>query len=483
MYVNSLYIHNRYLWLTLSFFTLLLAMTACEKLTEVTPPITEITNARTFGSDGNAIAAITGLYTNMQPTFTGVNGLSVHCGLSADELTLSAGVTTSDPRNFVYKNSLFVSSSVGSFNFWTPLYNCLYNCNTALIGLGNTQKLTLAIRQQLLGETLFLRAFYYYYLLALYGDVPLVLGTDYKINASLSRTPARQVWLQIIKDLDSAKHMLSPNYLDGSLLHATLERVRPTQGAAIALLARANLYTSNWKEAEIQASILIENTAVYNLDSLKNVFLKNSKEAIWQLQPVVLGWNAPDATAFIIPPTGLDNQAYAVYLNMRLYNIFEVQDQRRTEWIDSVIVTNTTYYYPHKYKSATYGNPITEYQMILRLGEQYLIRAEARAHQGNINGAQADLNIIRHRAGLPSTTATTQSALLTAILLERRTELFTELGQRWLDLKRTGAVDSTMQQETPLKANGAPWHSYQQVYPIPQADVQSNPHLSQNMGY
>jgi hypothetical protein len=119
--------------------------------------------------------------------------------------------------------------------------------------------------------------------------------------------------------------------------------------------------------------------------------------------------------------------------------------------------------------------------MMLRLAEQYLIRAEARGQQNNISGAQADLNVIRNRAGLPNTTAATQSDLLSAILHERQVELFTELGQRLLDLKRTNNVDNVMRVVTPLK--GGTWNSNWQLYPVPVSDIQKNPALVQNSGY
>ena len=116
--------------------------------------------------------------------------------------------------------------------------------------------------------------------------------------------------------------------------------------------------------------------------------------------------------------------------------------------------------------------------MILRLGEQYLIRAEARAQQGNVSGAWQDLNTIRMRADLgPSA----QPDILAAIGHERQIELFTEMGQRWLDLKRTGQVNAVMEVATPLK--GGSWNSYQQLYPVAQGDIQDDPQLTQNVGY
>ena len=84
---------------------------------------------------------------------------------------------------------------------------------------------------------------------------------------------------------------------------------------------------------------------------------------------------------------------------------------------------------------------------------------------------------------MTGTSASDQPSLLAAILHERQVELFTELGQRWLDLKRTGKVDEVMTVVTPLKANGAQWQSYQQLYPVLFSDIQKNPNLVQNNGY
>ena len=123
--------------------------------------------------------------------------------------------------------------------------------------------------------------------------------------------------------------------------------------------------------------------------------------------------------------------------------------------------------------------------MVLRLGEQYLIRAEARAMLGNIGGAQADLNAIRNRAGLANYSgATDQTSLLSALLTERRHELLCEWGHRWFDLKRTHNIDAVMTSLMLIKSNGATtWQSYKQVYPIPIEALNSSPNLIQNNGY
>ncbi len=119
--------------------------------------------------------------------------------------------------------------------------------------------------------------------------------------------------------------------------------------------------------------------------------------------------------------------------------------------------------------------------MMLRLGEQYLIRSEARTQQDNLPGALADLNAIRLRAGLANTEATTKEEILASLLHERQVELFTESGHRWLDLKRTGTIDNIMPLITTEK--GGIWQTTDQLYPIPADDIQRNKNLIQNSGY
>jgi hypothetical protein len=115
--------------------------------------------------------------------------------------------------------------------------------------------------------------------------------------------------------------------------------------------------------------------------------------------------------------------------------------------------------------------------MVFRLGEQYLIHAEAAAELGNLGTAISDLNTVRARAGLSATTASTQADLLTAIMHERQVELFCEWGNRWLDLNRTGTAG------TVLNAEKGGFQSFMALYPVPFSQIQVNTLLTQNPGY
>jgi hypothetical protein len=466
----------------------LLLQTSCKKLVEVSVPVTAIAGNSAFTSDATAIAVLTAMYAKISGSSLNGAGsipsITLFSGLSGDELTLWSGSTNQQEIAY-YRNNLSSSQGGYGYEFWLGIYPYISSCNSAIEGLTNSSSLTPAVKKQLLGEAYFMRAYFYFYLVNLYGDVALPLSSDYKVNSFLKRTSKSLVYQQIISDLQQSENQLSNSYLDGTLLKPTTERVRPTKWAAAALLARVYVYTGNWINAKTQADSVINNSSLFGLLSLKKVFLKATSgvsEAIWQLQPVNSGWNTEDAKAFIMPSTGpLSVYNLDVYLSNNLLGSFEPGDQRKVNWVDSTIVGTTIYYYPYKYTVNTINAPVTEYIMLLRLGELYLIRAEAKAHQGDLSGAAADLNNIRSRASLSATSASSQSDLLTAIQHERQVELFAELGQRWLDIKRTNSVDSTMNVITPKK--GGIWRSYQQLYPIYYSDIQLNPNLVQNIGY
>jgi hypothetical protein len=115
---------------------------------------------------------------------------------------------------------------------------------------------------------------------------------------------------------------------------------------------------------------------------------------------------------------------------------------------------------------------------VLRLSEQYLIRAEARARQGDLIGAKDDLNVIRNAAGLGNTIAVTDIAIIDAVLRERRVELFTEYGHRFFDLKRYGTVNAILSLVKPG------WEVTDSLLPLPETELLVNPNLlPQNPGY
>lgn len=454
-------------------------VSSCKKLVEVAPPITSMNTGNVFNSDITATAVLTGIYAKMSDNGirNGITAMSLYPELSSDNLALSSDVI--DPTFKAYYQNALSSTNTGAADFWQNIYSVVYAANAAIEGLTRSTSLTPFVKDQLLGEAKFIRAFCYLHLVSLYGAVPLAIESDYRITRLLPRTDTADIYAQIITDLNDAKSLLSNGYMDGYNQVST-ERTTPNKAAATALLARAFLYMGDYVHAKENANAVI-NEPNYDTVPLSETFLKNSKEAIWQLQPVGdFITNTTDAHLFFLPPEGPNPFDNPVYLTPDLINSFQSEDLRKRIWIDSVVVGTNIFYFPAKYKAKDYFSPVTEYTMILRLSEIYLIRAEAEAKTGDLSAAIDDLNVIRAKAGLPSLSGLSTDEFLASLVIERRHELFAEWGHRWLDLKRFGLCDQILG-----NIKGTSWQSTDQLYPIPQNDIDKNPALKghQNPGY
>ncbi|WP_316837880.1 RagB/SusD family nutrient uptake outer membrane protein [Pedobacter nutrimenti] len=451
----------------------ILIQISCKKFIDVGPPKNSLVQQTVFQNDDQAISAVTGIYAQMafSNSYASGGNLSVTClsGLSSDELFgYSAGTLP------FYENQLN-ADLLGPQLLYSGPYGSIYSANAILEGLANQNGVTPQIKMQIQGEALFTRAFAYFYLVNLYGPVPLQLTTDYKITEVSSRASVSQIYDQILLDLKAAENLLTDSY-------PTTERVRPNKSAAQAMLARTYLYLNDWKNAEKYASIVIAKKDTYALVDLNSVFSANSKEAIWQLMPTANS-NTQDGFLFILNTTPT-----AVSLSKNLVqNGFEINDKRRTSWTNSITIGSSTYYYPYKYK-IKFSATVTEYSMVLRLAEQYLIRAEARINNGSIDLGITDLNLLRDRARpepttdvpnpIPALTSTlTKEAALLAVEKERRVELFSEWGHRWFDIKRTKRA------EILLGSIKSHWKPTAILYPIPQEELNRNHNITQNNGY
>jgi starch-binding outer membrane protein, SusD/RagB family len=439
---------------------------SCKKFVEVSPPPNQLSSGNVFTSDASATSAVTGIYTRMSayPGFAsgGSNSISLLCGLSADDFQNF----TSDPNYIGFANNSISVNNSYNLGLWKDAYQYIYTTNAILEGLNSSSGVSLAVKNELIGESKFVRAFCYFYLTNLFGDVPLNLTSNYQVNEYSPRTSSTTVYQQITADLKDAQSLLSPDYS-----FSNGERVRPNKWVATALLSRAYLYQNKWDSAEAQANSIINYNTLFSLTGLDSVFLANSNEAIWQLLPVDPGLNTQDGYNYI-----LNAQPTLVSLDSFLLNAFEIGDNRFANWVSSFTDGTNVWYFPFKYKVKT-SSTLTEYSIVFRLAEQYLIRSEARTEQNNIAGAQADLNLIRHRAGLNSTVANDQPSLLSAIAHERQVELFSEFGHRWLDLKRTNQADVILGSEKPG------WSANAKLYPIPSIEIIGNKSVSQNPGY
>jgi len=466
---------------------------SCNKLVEIPDPKDTLTTTKVFSTDAQAQSAMAGLLSTMingtysisfQPNGFSNGMLTYLNGLSADELTVVA--------NGAGKNQFNTNTLMAGVQdpIWATAYRSVYDANAIIEGIeaSTSPMLKPQTRVMLTAEAKFIRAFSYFYLVNTYGDVPLVLTTDFNKTVNLPRTAVAIVYQQMINDLTDAVNALSADYAAGGG-----ERIRPNKWAAKALLARVYLFTGNNAGAIKESTDVIAQNSLYQMQmtDLDQVFLKNNSEAIWQLQQNSENKDFGNATpeGYYLQPNSL-GAIYAV-ISDELMNAFEPGDFRKSSWLNSTVFPagGSTYIYPYKYKVGLSNRVIgaapsvetKEYYMALRLAEQYLIRAEAEAINGQSDAAIDDLNVIRKRAGLGDLPKTlTRDALLAAVAKERQTELFVEWGHRWMDLKRTGKASSVLS-AIPLKQ---PWlGDYQLLYPIPVDEIRKDHFLIQNPKY
>lgn len=446
-----------------------LSFASCKKLIEIPAnPPSAITQQEQFADSSTTMTAIAGVYTyNAGNGFAYSDGtLTSSCALSADELSYAQ---TDDAQQFYSYNLTPLNNEI--INLWGIPYQSIYQVNAVLNGITGNSALSASFQKQITGEMEVVRALYYFNMVNLFGGVPLVTSTAYSATSRLPRASVAAIYTQVIADLTDAKKKLRVAY-------PSTGRARPNLYTAVALLAKVNLYESNWQSAYNEADSVIK-SGIYSVNNvpLTGVFLDGSNEAIWQIPAKQAYAEVADARVFIpynsqVTPNFL--------LTPALLSAFEAGDQRLQNWVGRKVSAGKTFFYPYKYKNIQPSDTsATEDQMILRLSEMHLIRAEAAAHLNNLPQALADVNIIRARAGLTASTAnvTSQTAVLNAVMHERQVELFCEWGNRWFDLKRTGTAATVLGAEkTGFNANAA-------LYPLPQAQIQLNNLLTQNPGY
>jgi hypothetical protein len=448
----------------------IVSLISCKKLIEVGRPENQLATETVFSDSTTAISALSNIYALFNNSIDVV--LNPNISVYGDDLNVNSAATQSLE---------FLQSSVSPTNqtnlaIWRNFYSIIYSSNNLIDQLNASTKLPADKVKMLICEAKFLRAFSYFYLVNLYGKVPLLVTTNVDDNSKAYQTDTSTVYNQIIRDLSDAQNGLSISY-------PTAGKVRANSMAATSMLARVYLYQKRWADAESAASKVISSGLYTPLVPVTDVFKAGGKESIFQF------WtqNGYVSTGpILIPSSG--QPGYAI--TPGLLTAFEGGDRRKSTWINSIVASNVTYYYPYKYHNRVANTTGPEYLTALRIGEQYLIRAEARINQsGKIADGVADLNIVRARARDVATMAVpnplpalslnmSQSDALIAIAHERQVELFAEWGQRFFDLKRSGKVNLILGN---LKTT---WRNNVSIYlPIPQNELIYDANLQQNPGY
>ncbi|WEK37821.1 MAG: RagB/SusD family nutrient uptake outer membrane protein [Candidatus Pseudobacter hemicellulosilyticus] len=450
---------------------------ACEKMVEIPAPANSITTTEIFKDSTTGEYAMAGIYSKIYYPIQGENGFGT--GFLTRVLSSYTDESAVIQGNAVtaYYNNTITSTNTSNFNgIWALIYAHIYHINACVDGINRSTGLTTNLKNKYLAECLFLRSWLYYYLVGLYSDVPYITDIDWESNIQRARNKVNDIYGWISADLEKAQTMMP---LDYKSTRGT--RTRVNHFAISALLSRIYLTTGNYDKCIQQASALLNNIPDLGLeDNLTNVFSPGSKEAILQFDmttsryPFNMTYEASNAIPY---PESIPN----TFLTTTLLHQFSAEDKRWITWIDSTQYEGKMYYYAKKYRigvnNYAVNGPKSELYTVLRLSEQYLNRAEAKIRQNNFEGAAADINTIRHRAGLADTTITSVDQGIGVLLAERQREFFYEWGYRFFDLKRNNKLDEKL---TGLKPN---WRSYMQILPIPLGELQSNSLLTQNPQY
>lgn len=470
-----------------------------------------ITEDTTFTIPENAEKFVNACYTNLlqwqQSTFSWI-GVSSITSDDADKGS-DPGDTGADKN--VLDDLSHTSEGLSFGEVWAGNYNGVTACNQAIdkVPIFNIDP---ALKARLIGEAKFLRAFYYFNLIRCFGDVPLV---DKVINAdnpsdidkAFTRAPVSDIYAFMERDLNDA--ILALPTVDE---YDPKDIGRATSGAAMGLLAKISLYEKKWQQTQDLTDQIINKTAgnyslVPDYSTIWREIGENSTESLFEIQgrgisPIASvqqysevqgarGTNAikyQDGTAaiggwgFNTPSADLDN----AYEPGDLRKKATIMHKGDTLFDGAILLSGAA---SDRYNYKAYVSKTMESYSgdaahtsknvrILRMGEIYLLNAEAANELGNTSKAQSSLNAVRHRAGLEDTPATTQADLRIAIWNERRVELGME-HDRFFDLVRQGRAGEVMRAHGKNFVDGK-----NELFPIPQIEIDAAlGRYTQNPGY
>lgn len=445
-----------------------------------------------FNNDAGASSFVTSIYSKFldwDMTSFGWIGLSSITSDDADKGS-SPGDTGTD------KDIL----DALSYNPTTPSVESVFNanydginrCNQALNILPKLTKADANLRNRLIGEAKFLRAFMYFTLVKCYGGVPIV---DRLPNPSstadremlLTRKTASEVYAFIEADLIDAIAALPEKSA-----YPANEKARASKGAAYALLAKVNLYQKNWQKVVDNCNAVTGYSLAPDYATMFRIAGENDAESIFEIQGVgsipargIQGYSNTQGArgaggwgwGFNTPSQSLVDAYEAGDVRKNATIIF-----RGTTLYDGRIIPNTVENPRYNYKA--YSSNFTDAWetdtniKYLRFAEVLLMKAEALNELGQTTAAIPLLNQIRNRAGLANTTALSQADVRIAIWKERRVEMAFE-HDRFFDVVRTGQAVAAFAADGKTFVAGK-----HELFPIPQSFIRQAAGLSsQNPNY
>lgn len=357
---------------------------------------------------------------------------------------------------------------------YNMLYKTIYVSNVVINGIANSKGGSLALKNTILGEALVHRAFSYFMLCNMYAKqydantaasdpgVPMLL--EAKLFTSLTRTPVKEVYDQIIKDLKQAIPLL-PAKAD--------VKFRPSQAAGYALLAKTYLFMRNFDLASAFAdSTLAISSQLYDYNT--TISGSTYVMATQYNDPQIIMRQVP-RSPFSIPQLSSD-----------LLALFNPNDLRY-----KMFVKAGSNYYPAftglgfwdrtHYSDYSDGTPVG-----LTVNETWLIKAECLARAGKKDDAVQMLNDLRQKRFKPADfqpiSAADDKEALQLVINERRIE-FVGTGLRWFDQRRLNK-DKGLAQTLTRSLGGSTFtlqpdgNGY--VFPFASILISQSPEMTQN---
>lgn len=429
-----------------------------------------------------ATMAVTGIYNSLYGSTLWIFG-----DVASDDAV--KGGNAGDQADINAINNFSAASDNGVLStYWQATYETIARANNAIAYI-SPMNIDATLRDRLVAEAKFLRAYSYFNLVNIFGKVPLKLEpqlTYSTINVGLSGVSA--IYTQIEKDLTEAAAILPASY--------PTETGRVTKGAAFALLAKADLYQKKYSECLVNIKA-IEDLHQYDLlKDYSNLFkagAEDSVEVIFGLRyinntQVSLGnnlnvWFSPaiEGGYYFDAPT-------QSYVDAFTDKTIDGQDDPRLDasigrdgkpWFNDRTFSSSwseaTGYLVKKYNENSVTGLAKSQSTIpynaIRYADIILMKAEAlneRAVGDAVANAAIEVNRIRARANLAPTTASTQSAMRDVIRNERRKELGFEF-HRFFDLMRWGQATAEVALGTDFK-----WVEPQFYFPLPQSELDTN---------
>jgi hypothetical protein len=477
-------------WLLLIIPVLLLA--GCEKTLDFTIK-DKITLDNFYQNEGDAVAAVNAVYNDLGAVELYCSSLWLVQDIASDDF--DALSTWNDPNAHQLDGYTIQATNNYMTGIWQYSYIGISHANVAIKRIPGID-MDEEIKNRLLGEARFLRGLYYFNLVRLFGDVPLILQPGSTIDEYIvGRMSTSEVYGEIINDFTFASEHL-PLTFSGS------DKGRATKGSALGMLSKVYLTREQWELAASTARQVmdLEDDGLYGLyenyaDNFKEKY-KNGIESIFQVQ--FYTGSQPENTRIVISglpsippfPAGVS----IILPTNDLLASFDSGDYRYdVTFFTEYFYFQTYTFSPHvwkywdrdAYKASQTGQSGANFP-VMRYSEILLIYAEAlnEANNGPTQEAYNAINRIRARARhgdngvLPDLSGLSQEEFRVAVMKEKRCETVNE-GQRWFDLARTGNLIEYVKRAKGDKANPT---EFNYVFPIPQREMDLNDKLVQNPG-